>query len=185
MKKYNSIIVLMLYTVFLFFTSCKTLEPIKKNDALQNLSSNDLSKLDGDYEIFTKDTFFKTLEYTLTYNSMFSRKNLPTEKDKINLKAINNNTLKATVYKNGKIIKTKIIKGKIEQNFFQYRLQRFSFRLIFNTYGTQNNCIGLLPNGDLYVDTVYGGVLLLVFIPTIGTGSELYGLVFKRKAMHT
>lgn len=172
-------------TTAILASSCATLKPIVQNDSLQSVSESDISKFNGDYEIFSTDSSFRTSEFALTYSSKFDFKNLPNTNDRINLHSIDSRHLKVTVYKNDKEIKTKIIKGHLSQNYFQFKLTHIStirpFYFLLNGYATQKNRIGLLKSGDLTLDTDGGGVLLLVIMPIFGSGGELYNLVFKRK----
>lgn len=189
MKKMNnqitSLVRLFLLANIIFSSACNTLKPIVPNDSLQTISAEDLSKFNGDYEIFSIDSSFRTSEFALTYSSKFDFHHLPDKKDKINLAFIDSRHLKVTVYQNDKLIKTKIIKEYLSQNYFQFRLTRIStippLYFILNSYATQKNRIGLLKTGDLTLDTHGGGILLLVVMPSFGSGSEHYNLVFKRR----
>lgn len=184
-KQISFSLCLIILTVAIVASSCTSLKPIVQSGSLQTLTETDLSKFNGDYEIFSIDTSFRTSEFALTYSSKFDLRNLPMTNDRINLLSIDRSHLKVTVYKKDKVVKTKIIKGHVSQNYFQFKLTRIStirpFYFILNGYATQKNRIGLLKNGDLTLDTAGGGVLLLVIMPIFGTDGELYNLVFKRK----
>jgi hypothetical protein len=39
----------------------------------------------------------------------------------------------------------------------------------------------LYKNGDLALDNLEGGTLLLIIMPTLAGGSESYNLIFKRR----
>jgi hypothetical protein len=190
MKKSNKQIPLpfcfILLIIAILASSCSALKLLVHNDSLQTLTENDLSKFDGDYEIFSIDSSFRTSEFALTYSSKFDFKNLPNTNDRINLLSTDRRHLKVTVYKNDKVIKTKIIKGYLSQSYFHFKLSNIStirpFYFILNGYATQRNRIGLLKNGDLTLDSDGGAALLLVIMPIFGSGTELYNLVFKRKA---
>lgn len=172
---------LIILTITILVTSCRSLKPIVQTDSLQTLGANDLAKFNSDYEIFSVDTSFRTSEFVLAYSGKFNFENLPKGNDRINLFSTDSKHLKVTVYKDDKVVKTKIIKGRLSQNYFQFKLTHISFHLVINGYSTQKSRIGLLKNGDLTLDTDGGGVLLLVVFPTFGSGAELYNLVFKRK----
>jgi hypothetical protein len=176
--------VLPAFFLALLFTSCHTinlLNPITRNDSLQVLTSHDLNKFDGDYEIISVDTSHITLLYALA-NSTKDYPRQADKNDKMNLKAIDDRHLKASVYHNGSVLKTKIIKGRLSQNYFQFKLKKLApFLFIINGYSTQVNRIGLLRNGDLLLDTDHGGILLLVIMPTFGSGTQEYNIKFKRK----
>ncbi len=176
---------LVFFIITILVSSCNTIKPIVQNDSLQTLTENDLSKFNGDYGIFSTELSSTTSEFALTYGRKFDLQSLPKTNDRINLASMDHKHLKVSVYKNDKLVKTKIIRGYLAQNYFQYKLTHLSFLhpfyFIINGYSTQRNRIGLLKNGDLTLDTETGGVLLLVVMPTFGSGDAHYNIVFKRK----
>lgn len=90
--------------------------------------------------------------------------------------------IEVSVFKDERIVKRKIIKGRVVNNYFEFRFRKFAVKyVILNGYGFQNNRMVLLKDGSLTIDSDAGGFLVLVIIPTFGAGEELYGLVFKRK----
>ena len=165
-------------------SSCFNLKPIAKNITVQPLNYN-LNKLDGDYEIYSIDTSFRNLEFALTYSDKILFDTIELKYEKVNLKAIDNRHLQVTVLNRDSVIKTKIIKGYISQDYFNFKLIHLSsikpFYLIINGFTMQKNRIALLKNGNLTLDTNGGGRLFLVFFPTFGGGAEFYNLGFKRK----
>ena len=165
-------------------SSCFNLKPITKNIAVQSLN-NSLSKFNGDYEVYSIDTSFRNLEFALTYSDKIKFDTVELKYEKVNLKAIDKKRIQVSVFKRDSIIKTKIIKGYISQNYFNFRISRLSsikpVYVILNAFATQRNRIALLDNGNLTLDTNGGGFLLLVFVPTFGGGAEFYNLNFKRK----
>ncbi|MBL0357876.1 MAG: hypothetical protein IPP72_13760 [Chitinophagaceae bacterium] len=119
------------------------MKPIVKTETLQTLNETDLNKFDGDYDIFSVDSSFRTSEYALTFSKKFNFKSLPRTNDRINLQSIDSKHLKVTVFKNNKAIKTKIIKGHISQNYFQFSLTTIRpFYFIVNGFATQKTELG-------------------------------------------
>jgi len=167
--------------LIILFTSCASLKPIDHNDKLQELTPININILDGNYEIYPTEHSFRTLEYITTYNDFYNFIRFPQHGDYINLKAIDKTRIKVTVYHNNSIIKTRIIKGKIKQNYFDYKIRSLSFYFLINTYGDQNNRIGVLKNGDLTIDAINAGCILLVFLPCACGGAENYNFIFKRR----
>lgn len=183
-------------TIFIFclvtcLFSCNSLKPIAQNNLLQTLTSSELSKFDGDYEIISTDTSYPTLARALTFTDKRVLKNfnhidqLVKKEFRLNIKSLDERHLKITLYSRNKIIKTKTLKGKLSDNYFQFKMRKISpvppFYLILSLYKKQENRIGLTKSGDLLLDTYEGGVLLLVVAPTFGGDSDAYSLVFKRK----
>jgi hypothetical protein len=170
--------------------SCNSLTPVTQNNLLQTLSSGELSKLDGDYEVISTDTSYPTLARALTFTDKkrlndFRRAGQSLKDFRLNIKSLNKRHLKITVYSQNKIIKTKTIKGELSDNYFQFKMSKispvFPLYLILNLYKKQKNRIGLTKGGDLLLDSYEGGVLLLIFMPTFGGDTDSYNLIFRRK----
>jgi hypothetical protein len=174
-----------------FSSSCNSLKPVVQHNSLQTLNFNDISKFDGEYNILSSDTSYPTLAHALTFSDKkylndFNHLNILAEKDvRLKIKSIDDTHLKITVYRNNKVLKTKILRGKLSDNYFQFTSTKISsispFYLILNRYRKQENRIGLLENGDLTLDSYEGGVLLLFVMPTFGGDSGSYNLIFKRR----
>lgn len=158
---------------------------------MQTLSANELSKLDGDYEIISTDTSYPTLARALTFTDKkvlnnFNHIEQLVKKDfRLNIKSIDERHLKVTLYSRNEIVKTKKIKGKLADNYFQFKMRKISpvapFYLILSLFKKQENRIGLTKNGELLLDSYEGGVLLLLVVPTFGGETDAYNLIFKRK----
>jgi len=183
-------------TIFIFclvtcLFSCNSLKPIAQNNLLETLTSSELSKFDGDYEIISTNTSYPTLARALTFTDKSVLNNFnhidqfAKKEFRLNIKSLDERHLKITLYSGNKIIKTKTLKGKLSDNYFQFKMTKISpippFYLILSLYKKQKNRIGLTKSGDLLLDTYEGGVLLLVVVPTFGGDSDAYSLVFKRK----
>ncbi|MEP7374323.1 MAG: hypothetical protein ABI675_13085 [Chitinophagaceae bacterium] len=175
--------------VWLF--SCNSIKPVTLNNLLQTLSSGEIAKLDGEYEIISSDTSYPTLARALTFagkkylNSFNHLDQLAKRDIRLKIKSIDDRHLRITVYSRDKVIKTKEIKGRLAENYFHFKLTKissvFPFYLILNLYKRQENRIGLTKSGDLLLDSYEGGVLLLIFIPTFGGDTGSYNLIFKKK----
>jgi hypothetical protein len=169
------------------FSSCVIfqplpLEPIKEPGAVQQLEKTDLSKFNGNYQIISVDSNSSKLDYAFTYKYLVNSKK-PGENDYVNLSAIDDRRIKATLFVNGKVIKPKIIKGSIRNNYFQFHTNMLSVRIIFFLYAKQTNRIALSKDNDLMLDTNSGGIgfLLILPIPLSGSSMDDYNLKFKRR----
>ncbi|MEO5946423.1 MAG: hypothetical protein ABIP79_06365 [Chitinophagaceae bacterium] len=144
-----------------------------------------MSKFDGDYEIYSVDTSFKTLVYNFAFREKYDFKKPPKEDDKINLKFVGNKRLKVTIYKSGEIVKSKTVKGRLSNGYFTFRNAGFylnpPFYLLLNGYGLSKSSIALSEQSDLIISTYGYGVLLLVIVPTFATSGEEHNKVFRRK----
>jgi hypothetical protein len=179
------------FILVLFSSSCTTLKPIVQNDSIGVLTSNNIEKFNGEYDILSTDTSYPTLAYALTFldkkylNNFNHLDNLFEKNMKIMIKAIDKTHLKITVYSKNNVIKNRVIKGKLYENYFHFTITKLSsispFYLLLNRYRKQKNRIGLYKNGDLALDNLEGGTLLLIIMPTLAGGSESYNLIFKRR----
>ena len=154
--------------------------PYKATDSLTTAPGFDIS---GNYEILSADTSIASLDYTFTYKDFFYRSKPPSTNDYVNIIMPDKNHLAATLYINGKPVKTKTVKGRWTGNYFEFHNTHFKCRFIINVYSQQTCRIWLSKNGDLYLDTNRGGIafLLLLPIPLSGSQYDLYHLLFKRK----
>jgi hypothetical protein len=170
----------------IFSNSCTSLKPITANSSLQTIGPSEISKFNGNYEIISLDSSFRTLEYALTFSGQFDFLDLPKNNDRVNMAIIDSRHLKISVYKSDTLIVSRIIKGRIFQNYFHSNLTSIAFVKpfygILNIYRRQKVRLGLLQSGDLILDCDTGGVLLLVAFPIFGSSDEQYNLVFKRRA---
>lgn len=187
----NRFTALCFFFLVAYLCSCNSLKPVTQNDLLQPLSSNELSKLDGDYEIISTDTSYPTLARALTFTDKKVLKNfnqideLARKDFRLNIKSLDEKHLKITLYSQNKMVKTKTLKGKVSDNYFQFKMTKISpvspFYLILSLYKKQENRIGLTKNEELLLDSYEGTVLLLLVLPTFGGDTDVYNLIFKRK----
>lgn len=184
----NPNILAWLIVVCLF--SCNSLKPVTQHTLLQPLNSENIAKLDGDYEVLSSDTSYPTLARALTFTDKkslidFTNDNLDYRDVRLNIQSLDDRHLKITVYRSEEVVKTKRIKGTFSDNYFHFKLTKISsvspFYLLLNLYKKQINRIGLTENGDLLLDSYEGGALLLIVIPAFGGDTDSYNLIFKRK----
>jgi hypothetical protein len=189
-------IYLFIYLCIVFFlmqfsSSCTTLKPIVQNDSIAVLTSNNIEKFNGEYDILSSDTSYPTLAYALTfldnkYLNDFNHLNNLFERDmKITIRAIDNTHLKVAVYSKNNVVKSRVLKGRVFENYFHFTITKLSsispFYLVLNRYRKQKNRIGVYKNGDLTLDNLEGGALLLIIMPTFTGGNDRYNLIFKKR----
>jgi hypothetical protein len=174
----TNIRILIILSLFLY--SCTTLKKAEKNSNQVFLNAETLTKLNGVYDIFTKDTATTTLDLSLTLKKYWWFDwNTPY---KLSIKAIDGNHLHADIYRKDSLIDTKIIKGKIKDGYFEIKSTKvIFFYLLLNGFGNMTTRIGLLNSGDLLVDSHHSKVATLIIIPLTGDRVQQYGLVFPRQ----
>jgi hypothetical protein len=122
------------------------------------------------------------LAFVFTFNNYFSPKRLPGECDRVRLTALGKNRLQVTVLSHSTVITKKVIKGRLTESQFSFKVQKISpIYLILNGYNWQTNQLTIIDNGSLSVDTKSGGLWFLTVIPTFGGRSQVQNLIFSRK----
>lgn len=169
------------------FSSCVMLKPlplkpVDNKQPIQIMEQNNLRQFNGVYELHSIDSN-TTLEYTFTYKSLFNRQQLPGFNDYMQLSAIDEKHMSATLYVNNKIVKSKKIKGKIRNNYFEFHSSCFSLKYVFFLYRQQTNRLALSKDGNLLLDTNKGGIgfFLILPIPFSGSSMDEYNLQFRQK----
>ena len=162
-------------------TSCSPLKPVLKND-VDNINTHDLNQLNGDYQIFSTDSSSLTLPSALLLDRRYNYWDLTDSNDWISLKLIDSNRIEISLYDNGVLVKKKIRKGKLENNYFEFKRNvKIKFRFILNGIFENEVRIRLGQNGDLIVDENGSSTACLIIIPVGGAKSDFYGVRFERK----
>jgi len=134
-------------------TSCATLKSDKYVDGQIELTKENLNLLNGKYsrnpvnqsEKWKGDLFwnFYTRGYNVGADSLCA----------IKLKVIDEKHLDVTIMKNDSIIKSKVLKGKIKNGYFEMKRRVFFIPTIYlNVFRTTKFRIGLLENENLTTD---------------------------------
>lgn len=72
-----------------------TLQYSSSKENTQSQTQKYLERFNGDFNILTNDTPFRTLPYLFTYNNYFNTKHLPGDCDRVRLKALGKNRLRS------------------------------------------------------------------------------------------
>ncbi len=144
----------------------------KKDLATGNsILKNDLSILNGTYKntaANSKEPQDKISLYLLLFKNFHWQNpyyNKPDDYDgSIRLTAISNSKLKIERFIDGEIVKTKILKGKVYNNFFltNRKWRVLGVPIIFGVYDESAIAISLAPNGYLYIKKAFettGGII--------------------------
>lgn len=141
-----------LLTIFTL-TSCATLKSDKYVDGQVELTKENLNLLNGKYsrqhlnplEKRKGDLFwnFYTRGYNVGADSLCS----------VSIKVVDERSLYVTLLKNDSIIKSKVIKGKLKNGYFEMKRRVFFVPTIFlNIFRTTKFRLGLLENQNLTTD---------------------------------
>lgn len=147
------------------------------------LTNETLHKLNGVYDIHTKDSSDMTLDLALTLKKHYWFDWATPHS--IAITAIDANHIKAEVFKDDDLVSTKIIKGKIVNGYFEFTKRKIlKFYLLINSFGALRTRLGLLESGELIVDSHTFTFATFVVIGLAGERIEKYDLKFpKRQAI--
>lgn len=159
------------------------LDPVKSKETVQSIDRSGFSSFNGNYELVSVDTSSNRLDFAFTFKAPTNLKQLPERGDYIHLSTPGFSKVEAIVFRNGKEVKRKTIKGRMNNNRFQFHSSNLSVRVIFNVFRQQTNRIALLENGDLLLDTNSGGIafFFILPIPLSGSANDTYNLRFRKR----
>ena len=173
-----------------FFSSCTLLSPLslkppEKNAAEQRSEIVSLSQFNGEYLMFPDGISpgNYSLDDLFTYKSVFSSDKLPEPNDYIRLQAIDERRLKATLFVNDRIVKSRIIKGRRSGSFFEFHRSHMAFKFISTIYSKQTGRLTLTKEQNLCMDINSGGIAFFLFvpIPLSGSAHDTYSLMYLRR----
>ena len=135
------------------FTSCASLKSDKFVDGQIELTKQNLTSINGKYtrnpvnqsEKWKGDLFwnFYTRGFNVGADSLCA----------VELNIIDERRLNVTIMKNDSIIKSKVLKGKIKNGYFEMKRRVFFIPTIYlNVFRTTKFRIGLLENNNLTTD---------------------------------
>jgi len=166
----------------LFLASCiTTLKPTTPNDSRLPINKTSITKLNGDYNTRSKNNSVISLDWALTFNKDISVRSqiIPS---KVTIAAIDERHIKVMLYNGDSLIKTRVIKGKIKDDYFTFKQRSISpFWFIINGFGKNKTRLGLLNTGDLIVDSRSVIVATLIILPFSGGRKEEYNMIFNKQ----
>lgn len=163
------------------FNACAGLKPPAGTDKLVTLGPSTLHQLNGSYEVMPTPPSWPSLEWSLLLTDHLDLRSKPDTR--IEIHWLDKRHMEVKLFGGEKLIASKIRKGRLKGRYFQLKpVKKISFFwLVLNGYVSMHTRVGLLENGNLSLDTTWGGCALLVFFP-IGCGGPEhdYGLEFQR-----
>jgi len=132
-------------------SSCAALKPDKYVNGQIELTNKNLNLLNGKYSRISAN---QSKSGDLFWNLYTKGYNLGDEKlCYVKLNVINNKRIEVSLLKNDSLIKSKILKGKIKNGYFEFRKRILVLPTIFlNTFRTTKFRIGILNNSNLTTD---------------------------------
>lgn len=171
------------------FSSCRaSFNKIKQYDNQVTLDSSNIEKLNGDFQLQSIDSSYRTLEHAL-FLKVNNVNNWPTRhidsnyftSYHINLNVKSRKELQVKLFKGNTLIQTNLIKGKIKKNYFVCRRQWRIHPLILVNFAEEHKTrLGLLENDNLVLDTANSALIYLTVLPFFGGDAYNHHLVFER-----
>ncbi len=174
--------IVLVYVFHLTLMSCVTLQQSTLKKQKVELTKSDLNQLNGDYELLPTDNSTYRLPLVLVYNKCCGYDTVSDEKDRVSLQVLTNNRIRVMIISDNKIVKKKILRGKMKDGYFECNSSYLSpFWVVVNAYTRQKIRIGLLADGSLVVDAARETWGFLVFMPFTGHRDKVNNLEFPRK----
>jgi len=171
---------------YFVLVSCATLNPVLNDENRIRLTPDKISLLNGNYalqNIFNGKHLVSRLDNYLI-NDQYEEILSDDSKYRIQLTALDENSIKVTLIKDQAELKEGILKGHIKDNYFNVNLD-FNFRLwlILNGFSWERMRLTKLSDGTLSLDYASDAMWLIVFFPIIGTENKKYNIPYKSVAV--
>lgn len=160
----------LLLVFFAPIISCSVLKPVPENNQRVNLDGSNLSILNGTYNespITGTKSNVNSLYWSFFLKGKVNYDDHYRGEEFIRFQVVKPNKIRVSLMREGSAIESKILKGKVNRNTFEFKRRLKIYPLIFaNVYKDSKTRVSLLPNGNLSVDSktmVYGTVM--IFIP--------------------
>ncbi|WP_148267929.1 hypothetical protein [Flavobacterium branchiophilum] len=139
--------------------SCVSLKKLEQNDKQVTLTKSNLNLLNGTYQN-NNENYDIEYEYfwgSFLRSSEFKKAYLLANKGKrnyiVSINVISEKKINIEISINGEVIKSKIIKGKIKNGYFEQNRKLFTIpALLVNVFHNSKLRIGLLNNGNIITD---------------------------------
>ncbi len=162
-------------------TRCTSVKKAQSNYDVTQIKSNELIIFNGTYQ--NKCEKCEAEIYSLWSSIDYRSEKLEDWEDLIvKIKVTNNLNLKAELFRNGKIIDKRILKGKVSGNYFQLKRQwKTDFKFVVLWFlGDSSVKLAMNEKKELVVLRESSGVALLVAFPVFGADSRLIETNYKR-----
>jgi hypothetical protein len=167
--------------VGLFLVSCSTLKQAKPLDNQITLTKENITQLNGEYEIFSGDSGKASLDVSLLFKKYWWGDFDNKRNYKLSLKAVDKQQLQVNVFKSGKLIDSKTIHYKIQDGALLIKRKKIRCWVIINGYGTMHTRLRVITSGELIIDHSNYSVAGFLIIPTAGENVNDEGIVFQKR----
>jgi hypothetical protein len=178
---FNNFLILILLS---FVFSCSILKPVTENNQRVILNGSNISILNGTYHespIISSKSNSGSLYWSFFLKGKVNNDDHYKGEEFIRLQVVNSKKISVSLIREGSTVESKILKGRINNNTFEFKRRWKIYPLIFsNVYKDSKTRVSLLQNGNLSVDSktmVYG--TYMIFIPIFDVEQD-YNLEFKK-----
>lgn len=145
-----------LIVIVALFSSCSSLKKIQPNENQPIRNFEELELINGVYSLDRNQPCLGSgLNGAFEFKADFDCINKPDSTHFMRLTALNEKQILAELYQGNQFLEKKILKGKFSKNYFTLdtSLKFPVFYVVFNIYRSRKTRIGILPNGNLTVDS--------------------------------
>ncbi|OQP44798.1 hypothetical protein A4H97_10575 [Niastella yeongjuensis] len=165
----------------LFLVSCATLRKAKPVDNQVPLTKENITLLNGEYEIFSTTDTKSSLDESLLFNKYWWKDSDNRCSYTLTLKALDKQRLQVGVYKSGDLIKSKKIHYKIRHGALRFNRIMFKSIVIVNVCGAMHTRLRVNTAGELIIDHSHSSMGGFLIIPSAGENIKEEGIVFQKR----
>lgn len=165
----------------LFLVSCAGLKKARPIENQVFLSNENVSQLNGEYEVSSHDIDKASLDLSLLFKKYWYRDPANISNYALSLKAVDKQQLQVSVFRNDTLIDSKNIHYKIKNGALIFKRKKIIPYVALNFFGSMVTRLRLINTGDLNIDHSNYQLATLIIIPIAGDSVDDYGVIFKKK----
>ncbi|MEO6948201.1 MAG: hypothetical protein ABI123_01120 [Ginsengibacter sp.] len=171
MRKWHLPIIMIIFLCGL--SSCSSLRKAQPSKSRVNLDESTIHVLDGKFIERVKIPNKKN-PASLSWNIFDRGYNAESQESYIEIKAISSNQLSISYWDSTTLLKSKIFKGRIKNDYFIFKRKYLVIPAIFvNLFRNRSFRIGLLPNNNLITDySQFSFATFYIIFPDISVRRE-------------
>jgi hypothetical protein len=165
----------------LFLVSCSTLKQAKPIDNQMPLTKENITQLNGEYEIFSGDSGKPTLDQSLLFKEYWRKDFTNKRKYTLSLKAIDKQQIQVNIFRSDTLIDSKTLHYKIKDGTLLIKRKKVMSWVVVNGYGTMHTRLRVITSGELIIDHRNYSVGGFLIIPMASAMINDEGVVFKKR----
>jgi len=162
--------------------SCTTLKKVEQVNDYIPLNKDNISKIDGSYDIIANDTSSVSLDLALTFKKYWWRDFDRMHDYMLQIKTIDSCHFQASIFRADELLDNKTIKFKIQDGKLLISKTKLSpFYFIVNFFGDMKTRVTLMQSDNLLIDHDNFQMATLIIIPLTGDRANCKRLEFRRR----